>query len=72
MRTQGNQSLFMQSPPSLREQLEPNLKKSLGELLLSAGDSAPLLPFTEHLIVTDPRLPFPLRIQLTLTADAAK
>jgi hypothetical protein len=69
VRTQTNQSLFMQSPPSLREQLEPNLKKSLNELLRgseSTLDDNIKGKFVEHLIITDPRLPFPLRIQLEL------
>ncbi|KAH9816590.1 hypothetical protein DFH28DRAFT_965731 [Melampsora americana] len=49
-------SLFLQSPPQLRQATEGNLKKKLHELLTDG----------EHVTVTDPNLPFSLNLRVSL------
>lgn len=49
----SNKNLYMQMPPQLNELTTPNLNKTLGELGVEDG---------EEIVVTDPSLPFSLRV----------
>jgi ubiquitin-activating enzyme E1 C len=52
--TTERKKLYYQAPTQLNEQTKPNLKKRLGELLESG----------EEVAVTDPALPFSLRLNI--------
>jgi ubiquitin-activating enzyme E1 C len=52
----AKKSLYLQSPPQLEETTRPNLLKSVEELFDSG----------EEVVITDPMLPFSLRVQVYL------
>ena len=55
--TSSEKVLYMQSPPSLEEKSRPNLSKPLHQLVHQ----------TDKLIISDPSLPFSVKLSLTLS-----
>lgn len=53
----GSQSLYLRAPPQLEERTRPNLSKTMNELIESG----------EEVVVTDPGLPFTLKLKVSLT-----
>lgn len=53
----GTQSLYLRAPPQLEENTRPNLSKMMKDLIESG----------EEVVVTDPALPFSLKLKVSLT-----